>query len=64
MTMPSGRVMADSRKEPTVKARFSISSCSKQMGQLFMSRNSSPSPLASPVEELEMLWLELLSGWT
>lgn len=41
MTMPMGSVMADSRKEPTVKARFSISSWSLQMVQPFISRYSS-----------------------
>lgn len=41
MMMPSGRVMALRRKEPMVKARFSISSCSLQMGQPFICKNSS-----------------------
>lgn len=50
MTMPRGRVMADSRKEPTVKARFSISSWSLQIGQS-----------VSDWDELEMLKLEPFS---
>lgn len=54
--MPMGRVMADSRKEPTVKARFSISSWSLQMGQPFISRYSSES------EMFEWLRLEVLAG--
>lgn len=54
MTMPMGRVMAESRKEPTVKARFSISSWALQMGQLFISRYSSE----SASEEFDMLRLE------
>ncbi len=54
MTMPMGRVMADSRKEPTVKARFSISSWSLQMGQPFISSCSS---------DVVRLRPELLSGW-
>lgn len=62
MTMPMGRVMADSRKEPTVKARFNISSWSLQMGQPFISRYSSVSDGAG-VDMLERLRLELLSGW-
>lgn len=62
MTMPMGRVMADSRKEPTVNARFSISSWSLQMGQPFMSRYSSESGGAE-VDMLEKLRLELFSGW-
>lgn len=63
MTMPRGRVMADSRKEPTVKARFSISSWSLQMGQLFIVRYSSVVPSASEVDMLEELeTLELFSG--
>lgn len=41
MTMPIGSVMADSRKDPMVKARFSLSSWSLQMGQPFISRYSS-----------------------
>lgn len=61
MTMPRGRVMADSRKEPTVKARFSLSSWSLQMGQLFISRNSSSPPGAAGEEELETLRLEMFS---
>lgn len=36
MTIPSGRVMAERRKEPTVNARFSISSCSLQISQPFI----------------------------
>lgn len=58
MTMPMGRVMADSRKEPTVKARFSISSWSLQMGQPFISRYSS-----GGADMLERLRLELFAGW-
>lgn len=57
MTMPMGRVMADSRKEPTVKARFSISSWSLQMVQPFISRYSS----AGSNDVSERLRLELLS---
>lgn len=34
MTMPRGSVMALSRKEPMVKARFSISSCALHEGHL------------------------------
>lgn len=56
MTMPRGRVMADSRKEPTVKARFSISSWSLQMGQPAISWYFSLS--ASGVDVLERLKLE------
>ncbi len=41
MTIPSGRVMAESRKEPTVNARFSISSCSLQISQPFILRDPS-----------------------
>lgn len=52
MTMPIGRVMADSRKEPTVKARFSISSWSLQMGQPFISRYSSVSDGSDVLERL------------
>lgn len=55
--------MADSKKEPTVKARFSISSWSLQMGQLFISKYSSSAPLAAGVDVLEKLKLELFSGW-
>lgn len=62
ITMPMGRVMADSRKEPTVKARFSISSWSLQMGQPFISRYSSAVLPSSVVEMLERLKLELFSG--
>lgn len=36
MTIPRGSVMAESRKEPTVNARFSISSCSLQISQPFI----------------------------
>lgn len=43
MIMPRGSVMALRRKEPMVNARFSISSCSLQMGQPFIRRNSSSS---------------------
>lgn len=57
MTMPMGKVMADSRKEPTVKARFSISSWSLQMVQPFISRYSS----AGSNDVSERLRLELLS---
>lgn len=45
MMMPRGSVMALRRKEPMVKARFSISSCSLQMGQPFILRFSSSSCL-------------------
>lgn len=63
MTMPMGRVMADSRKEPTVKARFSISSWSLQICQPFISRYSSASD-TSASDVLDRLKLELLlSGW-
>lgn len=41
MTIPSGRVMAESRKEPIVKARFSISSCSLQISQPFILKGPS-----------------------
>lgn len=41
MTIPRGRVMAESRKEPTVNARFSISSCSLQISQPFIFRGPS-----------------------
>lgn len=58
MTMPMGKVMADSRKEPTVKARFSISSWALQMGQLFISKYSSE----SASEELDTLRLEEFPG--
>lgn len=59
MTMPMGRVMADSRKEPTVKARFSISSWSLQMVQPFISRYSSDALVSFALEKLR---LELFSG--
>lgn len=62
ITMPMGRVMADSRKEPTVKARFSISSWSLQMVQPFISRYSSAVLSCSVVETLDRLKLELFSG--
>lgn len=61
MTMPMGRVMADSRKDPMVKARFSISSWSLQMGQPFISRYSSCSG-GGDVDVLEGLGVELFSG--
>lgn len=41
MTMPRGRVMALSRKEPTVKAKFSISSWALQLSQPFIQLTSS-----------------------
>lgn len=59
MTMPMGRVMADSRKEPTVNARFSISSWSLQIGQPFISKYSS----AGAEVVLVALRLELFTGW-
>ena len=62
MTMPRGRVMALSRKEPTVKARFSISSWSLQMVQPFICRNSSSSFTwlsSTPPASHDRLWLEL-----
>lgn len=59
MTMPMGRVMADSRKEPTVKARFSISSWALQMGQLFISKYSSESASV----KFHTLRLEEFPGW-
>lgn len=62
MTMPMGRVMADSRKEPTVKARFNISSWSLQMGQPFISRYSSESA-GCGVDAFERLRLEVFPGW-
>lgn len=62
MTMPMGRVMADSRKDPMVKARFSISSWSLQMGQPFISRYSSSSG-GGDVDVLEGLGVELFSRW-
>lgn len=61
MTMPMGRVMADSRKEPTVKARFSISSWSLQMGHPFISRYSSESDGAD-VDASERLEAEPFSA--
>lgn len=61
MTMPMGRVMADSRKEPTVKARFNISSWSLQMGQPFISRYSSESA-GFDVDAFKRSRLELLPG--
>lgn len=64
MTMPMGRVMADSRKEPTVKARFSISSWSLQMGQPFISRYSSSALAFGEVDALGKLRLELFSRWS
>lgn len=62
MTIPMGSVMADKRKEPTVKARFSISSWSLQMGQPFISRYSSASD-SSEVDVLVKVRLELFPGW-
>lgn len=50
MTMPMGSVMADSRKDPMVKARFSLSSWSLQMGQPFISRCSSGSSVVDTLE--------------
>lgn len=44
MTMPRGRVMALSRKEPTVKAKFSISSWALQLSQPFIQLTSSSCP--------------------
>lgn len=44
MTMPRGRVMALSRKEPTVKAKFSISSWALQLSQPFIQVTSSSCP--------------------
>lgn len=44
MTMPRGRVMALSRKEPTVKAKFSISSWAWQLSQPFTQLTSSSCP--------------------
>lgn len=41
MTIPRGRVMALSRKEPTVKAKFSISSWAWQLSQPFIQLTSS-----------------------
>lgn len=61
MTIPMGRVMADSRKDPTVKARFNISSWSLQMVQPFISRYSSESS-ESGMDVFEKLRLELFSG--
>lgn len=61
MTMPMGRVMADSRKDPTVKARFNISSWSLQMVQPFISRYSSESDDLD-VDVFERLRLELFPG--
>ena len=46
MTMPRGRVMALSRKEPTVKAKFSISSWALQLSQPFIRLTSSCSSSA------------------
>lgn len=43
MTMPRGRVIALSRKEPTVKAKFSISSWALQLSQPFTQLTSSGS---------------------
>lgn len=50
MTMPMGSVMADSRKDPMVKARFSLSSWSLQIGQPFISRCSSGSSIVDTLE--------------
>lgn len=50
MTMPMGSVMADSRKDPMVKARFSLSSWSLQIGQPFISRCSSGSSVVDTLE--------------
>jgi len=49
MTMPRGRVMALSRKEPTVKAKFSISSWALQVSQPFIQVISSCSCCGSAV---------------
>ena len=53
MTMPRGRVMALSRKEPTVKAKFSISSWALQLSQPFIRLTSSGS--GSAVAPIVML---------
>lgn len=45
-----GSVMADSRKDPMVKARFSLSSWSLQIGQPFISRCSSGSSIVDTLE--------------
>lgn len=61
MTIPMGRVMADSRNDPTVKARFNISSWSLQMVQPFISRYSSESSELG-ADVFEKLRLELFSA--
>lgn len=48
MTMPRGRVMALSRKEPTVKAKLSISSWALQLSQPFIQLTISCSSSAVP----------------
>lgn len=55
MTMPRGRVMALSRKEPTVKAKFRISSWALQLSQPFIQLTSSCSgTVVPPIVALEM----------
>lgn len=49
MTMPRGRVMALSRKEPTVNAKLSISSWAWQLSQPFIQLISSDSCSGSAV---------------